>query len=127
MGRAQSRPRCPGRPGTGPAHRAAVGSWLGSPLVFGTQVHGASVRTLSREDLSARTDHGTGAETCGEYDALVTAERGLGLGSWSRTAFPCCSRTRSPGWSVSRTPDVRALPGSGRGCARRARRPGRAP
>ncbi len=62
------------------AHREAAGRWLGAPLVFGTQVHGTGVRVLSGEDLAARNERGAGAETCGEYDALVTAVPGLGLG-----------------------------------------------
>ncbi|MFF2623418.1 polyphenol oxidase family protein [Oerskovia jenensis] len=62
------------------AHRESVGRWLGAPLVFGTQVHGAGVRVLSRDDRAARLEHGDGAATCGEHDALVTAQAGLGLG-----------------------------------------------
>ncbi|WP_336706140.1 polyphenol oxidase family protein [Oerskovia sp. USHLN155] len=62
------------------AHRDAVGRWLGAPLVFGTQVHGADVRVLSAADRLARVEAGTGAATCGEQDALVTAQPGLGLG-----------------------------------------------
>lgn len=62
------------------AHRQAVGRWLGAPLVFGTQVHGVEVRVLSGQDRASRSATGAGAETCGEYDALVTAARGLGLG-----------------------------------------------
>lgn len=61
-------------------HREAVGRWLGAPLVFATQVHGAGVRVLSPADRTARIEQGEGATTCGEYDALVTAQRGLGLG-----------------------------------------------
>lgn len=62
------------------AHRESVGRWLGAPLVFATQVHGAGVRVLSGEDRVARSERAVGADTCGEYDALVTAEPGLGLG-----------------------------------------------
>ena len=53
------------------AHRDAVGRWLGAPLVFGTQVHGADVRVLSAADRLARVEAGTGAATCGEQDVRV--------------------------------------------------------
>ncbi|MFJ2300949.1 polyphenol oxidase family protein [Oerskovia paurometabola] len=61
-------------------HRAAVGRLLGAPLVFGTQVHGAGVRVLTADDRAARVERDAGAATCGEHDALVTAQPGLGLG-----------------------------------------------
>jgi polyphenol oxidase len=62
------------------AHREALGRRLGAPLVFGTQVHGAGVRVLTAQDRTARVEEGEGAATCGEFDALVTAQSGLGLG-----------------------------------------------
>lgn len=62
------------------AHRESVARWLGAPLVFATQVHGAGVRVLSRADEAAKGEQALGAQTCGEYDALVTAEHGVGLG-----------------------------------------------
>ncbi|MHA7134915.1 polyphenol oxidase family protein [Oerskovia turbata] len=62
------------------AHRETVGRGLGAPLVFGTQVHGAGVRVLTAPDRAARVERGELADTCGEHDALVTAQPGLGLG-----------------------------------------------
>jgi len=62
------------------SHRRSVGRWLGAPLVFATQVHGAGVRVLSADDRTAWAGQGEAAATCGEHDALVTTQAGLGLG-----------------------------------------------
>jgi polyphenol oxidase len=67
-------------PGRVLAHREAVGRRLGAPLVFATQVHGAGVRVLTARDRAARLGGGQGERTCGEHDALVTSQPGLGLG-----------------------------------------------
>ncbi|MBO0607713.1 polyphenol oxidase family protein [Myceligenerans salitolerans] len=61
-------------------NRALVGALLGGlPLAFATQVHSARAIPLGPEEHARwRTD--TAPDTAGEGDALVTAERGLGLG-----------------------------------------------
>ena len=60
-------------------NRAQVAGWVGAPVAFATQVHGAEVLTLGgaeRTEWSSTTP----PLSAGEADGLVTAESGLGLG-----------------------------------------------
>lgn len=60
-------------------NRSLVAQRLGAPVAFATQVHGDTVLGLGAADRARWAAHRP-LESAGEGDALVTAERGLGLG-----------------------------------------------
>lgn len=60
-------------------NRSLVAERLGAPVAFATQVHGDEVLALGPGDRAAWAA-GRPPASAGECDALVTAERGLGLG-----------------------------------------------
>ncbi len=60
-------------------NRSLVAERLGAPVAFATQVHGDVVLELGPAERVAWAAHRPPA-SAGEGDALVTAERGLGLG-----------------------------------------------
>jgi YfiH family protein len=60
-------------------NRSLVAERLGAPVAFATQVHGDAVLELGPTERVAWAAHRPPA-SAGEGDALVTAERGLGLG-----------------------------------------------
>jgi YfiH family protein len=60
-------------------NRSLVAERLGAPVAFATQVHGDAVLELGPAERVAWAAHRPPA-SAGEGDALVTAERGLGLG-----------------------------------------------
>jgi YfiH family protein len=60
-------------------NRALAAERLGAPVAFATQVHGDTVLELGAAERTAWAAHRPPA-SAGEGDALVTAERGLGLG-----------------------------------------------
>ena len=60
-------------------NRSLAAERLGAPVAFATQVHGARVLELGPAERTRWAAHRPPA-SAGEADALVTAERGLGLG-----------------------------------------------
>lgn len=60
-------------------NRSLAAERLGAPVAFATQVHGDTVLDLGPDELT-RWAGARPPESAGEADALVTAERGLGLG-----------------------------------------------
>jgi YfiH family protein len=60
-------------------NRSLVAERLGAPVAFATQVHGDAVLELGPAERAAWAAHRP-PSSAGEADALVTAERGLGLG-----------------------------------------------
>jgi polyphenol oxidase len=60
-------------------NRSLVAERLGAPVAFATQVHGDEVLELGPAERAAWAAHRP-PSSAGECDALVTAERGLGLG-----------------------------------------------
>ena len=60
-------------------NRALAAERLGAPVAFATQVHGDAVLELGADERARWAAHRPPA-SAGEADALVTAERGLGLG-----------------------------------------------
>jgi YfiH family protein len=60
-------------------NRSLVAQRLGAPVAFATQVHGSAVLVLGAAERALWAARRP-PESAGEGDALVTAERGLGLG-----------------------------------------------
>ncbi|MDO8148518.1 MULTISPECIES: peptidoglycan editing factor PgeF [unclassified Isoptericola] len=59
-------------------NRDLLADWVGSPVAFATQVHGADVLELGPHERAEWS--GTPPTSAGTADGLVTAEPGLGLG-----------------------------------------------
>ncbi|MCK0116604.1 polyphenol oxidase family protein [Isoptericola sp. S6320L] len=60
-------------------NREQLAGWIGAPVAFATQVHGATVLALGGAERT-EWESVTPPLSAGEADALVTAEAGLGLG-----------------------------------------------
>jgi YfiH family protein len=75
-------------------NRERAGGWLGAPVVFATQVHGAGVGVVLDDGFasagfaSARFASAQASGTWGEHDALVTAAVGVGLGVLAADCVP---------------------------------------